>query len=163
MMMLESEMKAEDMLPILNAIPGSHLILLPNAPQFTIVAVTDNYLLDTYLKREEILGRGVFEALTDNPYITEATGVKNLSASLHYVVQNKNEHRMPNQRYDIQNPQTGYWEHRIWQPLNKPVLDKEGSVLYIIHWVEDVTEKTELKRRANNGAKSLLKVKIAFD
>lgn len=145
---LEPAMDSRDVVAILNAIPGSGLILLPDAPRFTIVGATDSYLADTYLKRDEALGRGVFEALTDDPQNSEASGVKNLTASLSLVLESRCEHRMANQRYDIFNPATGAWEYRSWRPLNRPLLNQSGEVQYIIHWVEDVTEKTALAQKA---------------
>lgn len=56
--------------------PGSFLILLPDSPHFTIISASDNYLADTYLKRNEAIGKGVFEILTDDPDNQAATGVK---------------------------------------------------------------------------------------
>ncbi|HYH15704.1 MAG TPA: ATP-binding protein [Flavisolibacter sp.] len=134
-----------DVLSILNSIPGNHLILLPDAPRFTIAGVTDAYTSVTYIKREEVVWQGVFESLTDDPQNAEATGVKNLSASLHYVLEHKREHRMADQRYDVRNPITGQFELKVWSPLNKPVLDSKGGVQYIIHTVEDVTEKVRMQ------------------
>ena len=148
---LKTDVTVLEALSVLNALPGSYLILLPDAPRFTIVAVTDNYLADTYLQRGEAVGHGVFETLTDDPGNSEATGVKNLTASLHYVLEHQREHRMADQRYDVQNPRTGAWEYRTWRPLNRPVLDGNGNLQYIIHWVEDVTEKIELERQANEA------------
>jgi hypothetical protein len=56
---------------------------------------------------------------------------------------------MPVQKYDIHRPEVegGGFEERYWSPLNTPVLDPDGSVRRIIHWVEDVTEFVRLKRR----------------
>jgi PAS domain S-box-containing protein len=155
-------MRPEDVLPVLNAIPGSYLILSPDAPRFTILGVTDGYLFDTYLKRDAILSMGVFEALTDDPHNPEATGVTNLYTSLNNVLQHKTEHRMADQRYDIFNPHSGKWECRSWRPLNKPVLDAAGNVQYIIHWVQDVTEQAELKRQAVNAAEKVAESESRF-
>jgi PAS domain S-box-containing protein len=162
MKMMETAAKSIDVQSVLNALPGSCLVLLPDAPQFTIVGVTENYLADTYLKREDIIGRGVFEALTDDPGNPIATGVKNLTASLHHVLEHKKEHGMADQRYDILNPDTGKWEYRIWRPLNKPVPDAAGNVQCIIHWVEDVTEKTRLETQAKLATEKLAESEARF-
>jgi len=137
-----------DVLSILNAMPGNYLVLLPDAPLFTIVGASDDYLSATYLTRQEAFGRGVFEVLPDNRENTEATGVKNLSASLCAVVDKRREERMADQRYDILNPVTQHWEERVWKPLNRPVFDVGGEVRYIIHWVEDITQKRALENKA---------------
>jgi signal transduction histidine kinase/ActR/RegA family two-component response regulator len=52
------------------------------------------------------------------------------------------------QKYDIQRPESegGGFEERHWSPLNTPVIDEHGALLYIVHRVEDVTEFVRLKR-----------------
>jgi hypothetical protein len=44
----------------------------------TIVAVSDAYLKATMTKREEVLGRGLFEVFPDNPDDPTATGVRTI-------------------------------------------------------------------------------------
>ncbi|MEI6949678.1 PAS domain-containing protein [Paraflavisolibacter sp. H34] len=134
-----------DALPVVNALPGAHLVLLPDPPRFTIAGASDAYLEATFLKREWAIGRGLFETNTDDPDNPQATGVKNLRKSLQFVLEQKAPHRMADQRYDIMNPVSGQFELRVWRPLNSPVLDEAGHVQYIIHTVEDVTETIRLR------------------
>jgi len=131
--------------------PGLNLVLRPDA-QFTIVAVTDAYARATKTKRQEILGRGIFEVFPDNPDDPSATGERNLGASLKRVVQNRAPDAMAVQKYDIRRPEAegGGFEERFWSPINSPVLNAEREVIYIIHRVEDVTEFVRLKQRGEN-------------
>ena len=62
--------------------PGLYLVLTPD---LIIVAASDAYLQATMTRREEILGRGIFEVFPDNPDDPAATGVDNLRASLERV------------------------------------------------------------------------------
>jgi PAS domain S-box-containing protein len=137
---------AADFQAIFDASPGNYLLLDPN---FIIVGVNQCYLTATMTKREEIIGRGLFEIFPDNPGDPSADGVRNLRASLQRVLTEKQPNRMPVQHYDIRRPEAegGGFEERHWSPLNSPVLDEQGSVRYIIHWVEDVTEFVRLKRQ----------------
>ena len=121
--------------------PGLYLVLLPD---LTIVAVSDAYAKATMTVRDNIVGKDLFEVFPDNPGDVDADGVLNLSASLSYVLQNREAHTMAVQKYDIRRPD-GSFEARYWSPLNKPVLDENGQVAYIIHRVEDVTEFIRLK------------------
>lgn len=125
--------------------PGLYLILLPN---FTITAVSDSYLKATMTKREDIIGRGLFDVFPDNPADPLADGVSNLRASLENVLKNKTSHTMAVQKYDIRR-QDGTFEERFWSPLNKAVLNEKGDVIYIIHRVEDVTEYIRLKNEGD--------------
>jgi PAS domain S-box-containing protein len=114
----------------------------------TIVAVSDAYLHATMTKREEILGRGLFDVFPDNPDDPTATGVSNLRASLDRVLQHRTPDTMAVQKYDIRRSESegGGFEERYWSPVNSPVLGSNGEVAYIIHRVEDVTEFVRLKQ-----------------
>ncbi|HWJ29050.1 MAG TPA: PAS domain-containing protein, partial [Flavisolibacter sp.] len=144
-----------DALSTLNDLPGCHLILLPDAPQFTIIAATTAYLQATFTERSSILGKGLFEVFPDNPTLAAATGVKNLSASLHWVLKHKKAHHMEDQRYDVRRPQTGDFEYKVWRPMNKPVLSGSGEIRYIIHTVEDITHQVHLQETGQQTQKAL--------
>ena len=68
---------------LFEATPGPYLIL---APDFTIVAVNDAYLAATLTRREDLIGRRLFDAFPDNPDDPAADGVANLRASLERVL-----------------------------------------------------------------------------
>jgi len=131
--------------------PGLNLVLRPDK-KYTIVAVTDAYARATMTKREGILGRGIFEVFPDNPDDPNATGERNLRASLERVVQNRAADAMAVQKYDIRRPEAegGGFEERFWSPINSPVLGPDEAVAYIIHRVEDVTEFVRLKQRGEH-------------
>jgi signal transduction histidine kinase/DNA-binding response OmpR family regulator len=128
-----------DFRALFETVPGCYLVL---DPDLRIVAVSDMYLAATMTRRNEILGRGVFEAFPDNPDDDGATGVANLSASLERVRTSLRPDAMAVQKYDIQRPaeRGGGFEARYWNPFNSPVVDENGELRYIVHRVEDVTE-----------------------
>ena len=133
---------ASDFRALFEGSPNLYLVL---DPDLKIVAVNDAYCQATMTDRKTILGRGIFEVFPDNPADLAATGVSNLRASLERVLQFKRPDAMALQKYDIPRPdsQGGGFEERYWSPLNSPVLDKRGEVAWIIHRVEDVTERWE--------------------
>jgi PAS domain S-box-containing protein len=133
-----------DFQALFESAPGLYLVL---SPDLRIVAVSDAYLRATMTERAQILGRGLFEVFPDNPADPIATGVDNLRASLQRVVNGKVPDAMAVQKYDIQRPasESGGFEERYWSPMNSPVLDASGALVYIIHRVEDVTEFVRLK------------------
>jgi signal transduction histidine kinase/DNA-binding response OmpR family regulator len=145
-----------DFQALFQSTPGLYLVL---APDLTIVAVTDAYLHATMTKREDIMGRGIFDVFPDNPDDPAATGVRNLRTSLQRVLQNKTSDAMAVQKYDIRKPESegGGFEERFWSPVNSAALGPNREVLYIIHRVEDVTEFIRLKQQG------LAQEKIAKD
>jgi len=136
---------------LFESVPDAYLVLTPDSPTFTIVAVSNAYLRATKTQREEILGRGVFEVFPDNPDAPSSTGVQNLRRSLQTVLQNRNMDVMAIQKYDIERPDSegGGFEERYWSPVNSPVLGADNEVAYIIHRVEDVTQFVQLRQQRN--------------
>ncbi|RVT80040.1 PAS domain-containing protein [Flavobacterium sufflavum] len=125
-----------------------------SAPSLFLIVSTDLSILDlndsyekaAMKKREEMIGRNLFEVFPDNPEDKHADGVSNLSKSLHSVLKEKRPHTMAVQRYDVQGPD-GIFEERYWCPINIPVLNSQNEIDYIIHRVEDVTEFITLKNK----------------
>jgi signal transduction histidine kinase len=125
--------------------PGLYLVL---APDLTIIAVSDAYLRATMTQRDAILGRGLFDVFPDNPDDPAADGVRNLRASLDHVRGDLTANTMAVQKYDIRRPESegGGFEERFWSPVNSPILDARGRLLYIVHRVEDVTDFVRLSQ-----------------
>ena len=144
----DSGLPSPDFRSLFESAPGLYLALLPD---LTIVAASDAYLEATMTRREEILGRCLFEVFPDNPDDPTATGVSNLRASLERVLARQRPDTMAVQKYDVRRPeeQGGGFEERYWSPVNSPVLGPDGKHTYIIHRVEDVTEFVRLKRRGS--------------
>jgi len=129
---------------IFEAVPNLHLILAPDQ-DFTILAASDAQLRATHTRREESVGRPVFDVFRKNPDDPTEFGTGVLRDSLERVLRSRAPDRMAITRYDIPRPAAlgGGFELRYWRPLNVPVLDQRGEVLYIIHQVEDVTEEVQ--------------------
>jgi len=144
-----------DFQALFDSAPGLYLVL---NPKLEIVAVNQAYLRATMTQREKIVGRGIFDVFPDNPDDPQATGVTNLRASLEHVLQSRMPDTMAVQKYDIRRPESegGGFEERHWSPMNSPVLAPNGSVAYIIHRVEDVTEFIHLKKMGVQQAADIL-------
>lgn len=138
-----TEIQSGDFRYIFEANPAPLLILNPD---LIIVAVNDAYLRATMTTRESLLGHHLFKAFPDNPEAPGAQAVRNLRASLERVLLTREADTMPMQKYDIPRPsaQGGGFEERWWNPINAPVLDKEGRLRFLIHRVEDVTQFVRL-------------------
>lgn len=121
---------------------------------FTIIAVNDAHGRATHTKREDVVGRHLFEVFPDNPNDPSADGLTTLRASLLRVLKTKTPDRMRRLKYDIQNRQPGAhgYEERYWDVLNIPILGDDGYVRWILNTASDVTELAALEGRAR-GAK----------
>jgi PAS domain S-box-containing protein len=114
-------MPAPDFRALFDALPGLYLVLLPDQPKFTIVAVNAAYAQATFTKAEDIVGRGLFDLFPDRP--------DDLHASLSRVLA------------------TGARDTMAPQKVNSPVLDDAGHVQFIIHSVEGLTQEPGAPRQ----------------
>jgi PAS domain-containing protein len=128
----------EELLPQFDHSPHPYLLLDPG-PGLRIAAVNTAYLTSTMTERS-IVGKSLFDVFPDNPDHALADGVNNLYASLKTVAQTGRPHAMAVQRYDIRDP-TGAFVERHWQPINMPIHDAQGRLMFLLHHVEDVTDQ----------------------
>lgn len=128
---------------LFESLPGLYLIL---TPELEIVTASDAYLKATMTTRQDIAGRGLFEVFPDNPQDPSADGVSNLRASLQRVLRDRVADTMPIQKYDVRGPD-GEFHERHWTPVNSPLFDSHGSIKFIIHRAEDVTDFVLRKKK----------------
>jgi signal transduction histidine kinase len=124
--------------------PHPYLLLRPDL-QFTIAAVNNAYLQTTGRRREDLLGHPLFDAFPDNPADPGSTSVADLRTSLERVRREGVQDVMGVQRYDLQETQAEEFQERYFSPVNSPVLGAAGEVLFILHYVRDVTEFIRLR------------------
>ena len=125
---------------LFDAMPGNAHLIKADAPRFTIVAATPRLLKLSGLKKEAVVGKGIFEAFPSNPQDINDTGESNLRTSLMHVLQHKERHQLPILRYDLAD-ENGSFVERYWRVENSPVLAPDGQVAYILHTSEDITDQ----------------------
>jgi len=123
--------------------PGVGIVLLPDAPKFTIVAVSNDFLQTSGMTRDQVIGKSLFEVFPESPGDPNFTGEQNIKDSFAYIIHFKVPHEIPVQRYDIPNGD-GTFLQRYWRASNAPVLNNTGEVLYIIHTATDITDQVLL-------------------
>jgi PAS domain S-box-containing protein len=137
---------------VFEASPGICTLLKANSPEFTILAVTDEFLTVSQKTREEIYGKPLFEVFPSNPLSGNFTGENDVSASLRYILTNKKIHQFTSTCYDIPNAD-GTFTKKYWQVNNKPVFNDAGDIAYIIHAIVDITDNINAE-----GEKKTLKL-----
>ncbi|BCJ47733.1 hypothetical protein GCM10010168_20920 [Actinoplanes ianthinogenes] len=151
-------MTAVDYARVFDASPSPYLLMTAD---FTIVTVNRAYADATMIDPESVAGQPIFEVFPDNPDDPHADGVRNLRRSLQTVVDTGRPDALALQRYDIRTP-GGRFVERYWSPVNTPVLAADGSVVLILHRVEDVTDLVELRRagREHEHAAAALRTRV---
>ena len=125
------------------------MVFQPNAPLFTILAVSDELLRITRRKRKDTVGKNVFEIFPAPPGQINNNGPVSLQGSLEKVLHHKTMEHLPAVRYDIVNEE-GLFEERYWSAHNTPVLNNEGEVAYIIHTSFDITNQLNAEKKQSD-------------
>ncbi len=126
---------------LFNALPTPCILLMSDAPRFTIIGVNKAYCIATKTPEYDLINKGIFEAFPDNSNDAKGSPVNNLKASLELVIATKASQIIDIQHYDIPLRGTSGFELRYWRAENTPVLNERAEIDYIIHSVTDITEK----------------------
>ncbi|MEU8276297.1 ATP-binding protein [Microbispora bryophytorum] len=121
-------------------------------PALVIVAVNDAFLDVSGHRREDLLGRDLFDVFPPNPAAPEDSehqGAQMLRTSLEQVMTTRRRDFMPLQRYDVEAAdRPGVFEERYWSTVNTPVLGPHGEVRCILLNCEEVTDFVRALRRS---------------
>lgn len=109
-------------------------------PALVIVEANEAYCAIVGRRREELVGRSMFEAFPNNPADLSGDGVDRLRTSMERARDTRRPDTMAVQRYDIEVAGTGRFVERYWSPMNIPLLDANGETELILHRTEEVTD-----------------------
>ncbi|MHC3474936.1 PP2C family protein-serine/threonine phosphatase [Streptomyces sp. 7R007] len=142
---------AIDYAAVFQCLPGMVALL---TPELVFAEANAEFCTMSGRKRQDLVGRYLFDVFPDNPNNPGASGMRNLAASLRRVLATGERDAMALQRYDVENPdRPGEWEERYWSPVNAPVIGREGKVVLVVHRVEEVTELIRARTaRGSRGA-----------
>ncbi len=125
---------------LFKSLPGLFLVFTPD---LKIVSASDAFLEATMTRRNEVLGRNIFEVFPDQP---GSSAIANWRVSLERVRQTCAPDTMAIQNYKIRRSD-GVVEERYFSSMNSPVLGADRRIEYFIHRVMEVTEFVRQKSR----------------
>lgn len=124
---------------LFSASPNPYVLLDSN---LAIVWMNDAYLRATSRERDDLLGRGIFEAFPSPP---ESDSYKLLQKSLNRVLSTGKRDEIALIRYDIAMP-GGRMDERYWSATHTPFHQEGGAASHILQHTVDVTELHNLRR-----------------
>ena len=119
--------------------PNPYVVL---APDLTLVWMNDAYLAATMRRREDIVGRRMFDAFPSDP---DSDSHRLLQNSLAQVLRTGEVDELALIQYDIANAEGGM-DTRYWSATHTPLHGPDGQVAYILQHTVDVTELHGLRR-----------------
>jgi len=137
---------------LFSLLPVPAVVLLPDAPRFTIVEANKAYLDMSTATREAVLGIGFFDAFPNNPYRNEQA----LYESLLEVINTRRQTRSSTREYPFGHVLPNR-EKVFLEADNIPVLSEQGEVEYILRTLRDMTDIVETRKNEVKAAESLVR------
>jgi PAS domain S-box-containing protein len=133
---------APDYFALFMSLPSPHMVL---DRSFAYVAVNDAYCAVLERRREDLIGRNLFDVFP-NP----DEGGRRLRESFQQVLDGGRPDTIPLIPYPIERPAArgGGFEMRYWSAAHTPLLDAHGRTEFIVQHTVDVTELERLKEMA---------------
>ncbi len=117
------------------------LVLKANPPDFTIVAVSDDYLNITHKQRADVLGNNLFEVYPGSQ--ADPAEKNSVYSSFMRAIHTKETDVLPTFKYEILVGNTGKLKTEYWSNVNEPLLDDQGGVAFIINTTTNITNQIE--------------------
>lgn len=123
------------------------IIVCPGAGIFTIIEANPAFAAISATTQEQLKSRDLFSlSFYQQPGIS-----KSLQDSLAYVQSRKLPHKIPVLPVQLQ----GGGEEKFWEIEHLPILNKDGSIDYIVHTILDRTEKLTLEQHLKDSIRNL--------
>lgn len=132
------------------AVPGISVVIHPNDPLFTIEAVTNDFVEQLGIGRNELVGRGLFEAFPNPPTHNRNSGEEPIRKSFARVIDHKKRDEIRVLRFD-RNLSDGSFAETYWKINNAPILATSGEVLFIIHSSVDITHEVLAQKKIDTS------------
>jgi PAS domain S-box-containing protein len=120
---------------IFNSSLSPMMILLPDAPHFSIVDVNDAYLKLNEFTREESVGRGLFEVFYSDKYYEIPGWIE----SLDVVLAQKKPDKITLRKYEVPVAGTLDKKAKYWEIDNIPILNDDNEIAFIVRSITDHT------------------------
>ena len=120
-----------------------------------VIAATNEHLQSTGRKREETVGRNIFDIFSPERN-EEDLSYRRMRDTFNHVLNNLETHVMDVLKFDITS-ENGDPVERYWSTSNAPILDEYGKLRYIVNKVEDITDYVVTKKREKEQEEIVLK------
>lgn len=134
---------------------ANSMVIKANAPHFTILAVSNQFLEITLRKRCEFLGQNLFEVFPG--MLQNFSGPRAGIEMLKKAIESKERMDWPGFPYEIINKQTGKTELQYWSNYHEPILNDDDEVAYLLYTVValEITDQMQARKELENAYEQL--------
>lgn len=138
-------MKTQDTLIIdheqlFQSLASAYIVFDIDDPIFTVIEENEAHAAVAMVKRENVIGRPLFEVFPDTSNEYKATGVSQLLESIRRVIKTGKPDVMPRLNYDLKD-HSGTLKTKYWSISHHPIHDANGVLCAVYQVTDDITEK----------------------
>ena len=142
---------------IFNTLNTPYIVFDVDDPVFTIIAENEAHASVAMVKRDEAIGKPLFDVFPDTSEKFKTTGVSDLVQSLRTVIKTGKPDSMPNLNYDLKN-EAGELTTKWWSVTHFPIFDKAKKVAAIYQETKDITSEVDAEMRIDSVEQELEQV-----
>ena len=125
---------------LFQSLASAYIVFGVDDPTFTIVEENEAHADVAMVKRENVIGKPLFEVFPDTSEEYEQTGTSQLLESIRKVIKTGKTDVMPRLKYDIKDSR-GKFTTKYWSVSHHPVFDDGHKVTAVYQATEDITDR----------------------
>lgn len=125
---------------LFQSLSAAYIVFGVDDPTFTILEENEAHAVIAMQKRDNVVGRPLFDVFPDTSDAYLKTGVSELIESIRKVIRTGEPDVMPTLSYDLKNP-NGELQQMFWHVSHHPIFNDKGHVEAVYQATEDITEK----------------------
>lgn len=131
---------------LFQSLANAYIVYGVDDPDFTILEENRAHAKIAMVKRDEIIGKPVFDVFPDVSEEYLKTGMSLFKESVRKVIRTKQPDAMPNLKYDLVD-KTGAITQKIWSLVHYPIFDDENNVIAVCQETDDITDKISTQQK----------------
>jgi signal transduction histidine kinase/PAS domain-containing protein len=139
---------------LFQSLTAAYIVFDVDDPNFTILEENEAHAAIAMQKRNNVVGRSLFDVFPDLSEKYKTTGVSDLLESIRKVIRTGEHDILPTLHYDLLDP-NGQPTQMYWHVSHHPVLDEQGKVVGVYQATTDITDKILTKRKLDNTQNQL--------
>ena len=151
---MSKPLKSIDPATLFQALNTPYLVLSTDDPLFTVLEENEAHARVGRVKRSDVVGKPVREALPDTSDELKEIGPNQIVESIRRVIRTKKPDSMPHFRYDLKND-NGIYSATYWSVTHYPIFGKEDEVNAVYQEARDITDQTLMGQRLDRAEHQL--------
>lgn len=131
---------------LFQSLTNAYIVYGVDDPDFTILEENQAHADISMVKRDEIIGKPVFDVFPDVSEQYLKTGVSLFKESVRKVIRTKQPDIMPNLQYDLVDKK-GNVTQKTWSLIHYPIFDEENNVVAVCQSTDDITDKVLTEKK----------------